>query len=258
MTTDHKTTEAELIEKLLEQLEEGVSWYDGNGHLQTFEDFGGEVRDRVTFFVRSRNGKSLDRPALYAYLKYMQIADLSAAHIPIGAVRRCDAIFDEFDSRIAKLATRQDGSEEDEILTRASAAWAEAKCAMVAERVLADCAANKASKEIGVTLMRTFGIDEGWELYLKFIKRLLAEHTEATAPSLQRKIEFRNRQDVMAYIEEIGRKTGKQITKAEIWRAAGYKARRECERWERGELKANSAVDRNIRRVLQKKPHLNP
>ena len=61
---------------------------------------------------------------------------------------------------------------------------------------------------------------------------------------------------VLAYIAEVEKLTGQRITKTEIWRAAGYKSRTEFERWERKDIRATSAADQNISRVLREKPHI--
>ena len=63
---------------------------------------------------------------------------------------------------------------------------------------------------------------------------------------------------VKAYIHEVFSKTGKRITRAGIWRAAGYKARTEFERWERSDPKNVNKVanDRFTRLLLIEKPHL--
>ena len=41
---------------------------------------------------------------------------------------------------------------------------------------------------------------------------------------------------VNAYIEEVFSRTGKRITKTDIWKSARYKSRTEFERWERNDL----------------------
>jgi hypothetical protein len=66
---------------------------------------------------------------------------------------------------------------------------------------------------------------------------------------------------VQTYIDEILNKTGRRITKKDIWSAAGYKSRAEFERWESGWYEkrgknTNQSADKNIRRVLAEKPHL--
>jgi hypothetical protein len=63
---------------------------------------------------------------------------------------------------------------------------------------------------------------------------------------------------VKAYIEEVRRKTGKRITKKDIWSKAGYQTRTEFERWERQDSKhPNKAADQNFTRILRvDKPHL--
>jgi len=55
---------------------------------------------------------------------------------------------------------------------------------------------------------------------------------------------------VEAYRAEIQKLTGIRITKTDIWKAAGYKARTEFERWERDDALATTAADLNISRVL--------
>ena len=62
---------------------------------------------------------------------------------------------------------------------------------------------------------------------------------------------------VGAYIEEVFKKTGKRITKSDIWSKAGYTTRTEFERWERQDRKhLNNAADENFTRLLREKPHL--
>jgi hypothetical protein len=62
---------------------------------------------------------------------------------------------------------------------------------------------------------------------------------------------------VDAYIAQVHRETRKEITRADIWKAAGYKARTEFERWERNDLeRRNKTADRRISQVLRGKPHL--
>lgn len=197
MTTDHETTEAELIEKLLEQVEGGVSWYDGNGHLQTFEDFGDEARDRVTFFVRSRKGKPFEEADLFAYLKYMQIADLSAAHIPIRAVRRCGPIYIDLATRLSRCKTNLDGSADDEIITRVGAARSEVVNAMLATGgVSKDAAVAKATCEIFQILNDKFGSHTGFKHYWQACSRFPVD--DSTDGS-----ETKRDQDSQNFLQEI-------------------------------------------------------
>ena len=43
------------------------------------------------------------------------------------------------------------------------------------------------------------------------------------------------RRAVDAYIEEVHSRTGKRITRTDIWKSARYKTRTEYERWERND-----------------------
>ncbi len=62
---------------------------------------------------------------------------------------------------------------------------------------------------------------------------------------------------VDGYIEEVFSKTGRRITRKEIWKAAGYTSRTEFERWERYDPKnPNRAAHRAFMRILSEKPHL--
>ncbi len=59
------------------------------------------------------------------------------------------------------------------------------------------------------------------------------------------------------YIDEVFERTGKQITRKDIWSAAKYKTRTEFEKWQRADKKkVNACAAENIMRVLQQKPHL--
>ena len=59
------------------------------------------------------------------------------------------------------------------------------------------------------------------------------------------------------YIDEVLKRTGKKITRSDIWRCAGYKTRTEFEKWQRNDPKKvnKSAADR-FGRILSEKPHL--
>lgn len=63
---------------------------------------------------------------------------------------------------------------------------------------------------------------------------------------------------VEAYIKEVLVKTGRKITRREIWGAAGYTDRTEFQRWQRNDQKrqSNKRADRNFTHVLTEKPHL--
>jgi hypothetical protein len=64
---------------------------------------------------------------------------------------------------------------------------------------------------------------------------------------------------VDAYIEEVLSKTGKRITRTDIWRSAGYKTRTEFEKWQRRDpTKVNKTADKWFTKVLAEKPHLKP
>ena len=66
---------------------------------------------------------------------------------------------------------------------------------------------------------------------------------------------------VDAYIQEVLTRTGKRLSRADIWRSAGDKSRAEFERWEscwyekRGK-KPNAAANSRFMRILTTKPHL--
>jgi hypothetical protein len=62
---------------------------------------------------------------------------------------------------------------------------------------------------------------------------------------------------VEAYIEEVFSRTGKRITKTDIWKSARYKSRTEFERWERNDLEhPNKTANQRFTRILTEKPHL--
>lgn len=66
---------------------------------------------------------------------------------------------------------------------------------------------------------------------------------------------------VDAYIAEVLQKTGKRITRTDIWKKAGDKSRTEFERWEsrwyeRHNRKPNQAANRRFAKILTEKPHL--
>lgn len=65
------------------------------------------------------------------------------------------------------------------------------------------------------------------------------------------------RATVDAYIEAVRLQTGKEITRADIWRKAGYKSRSALERWERNDQKRPSQrAHQRFTQILADKPHL--
>jgi len=65
------------------------------------------------------------------------------------------------------------------------------------------------------------------------------------------------RKAVDTYIEEVFSRTGKRITRTDIWKSARYKSRTEFERWERNDPKnPNKSAHERFTRILIDKPHL--
>ena len=79
---------------------------------------------------------------------------------------------------------------------------------------------------------------------------------QAAVLGAESKLEDR-RAMVNAYIAEVLDKTGKRITRKDIWRKAGYNSRTEFERWERKDAaRPNRAAAEAFNRILREKPHL--
>lgn len=64
------------------------------------------------------------------------------------------------------------------------------------------------------------------------------------------------RKAVRAYIDEVFERTGKRLTRADIWNAARYKTRTDFERWQRNDPKATRSANERFTRLLREKPHL--
>jgi hypothetical protein len=58
------------------------------------------------------------------------------------------------------------------------------------------------------------------------------------------------------YIREVGEKTGKKITKKQIWSEELYKSPTEFERWQRADPKATKKATDVFNGILAEKPHL--
>jgi len=69
-------------------------------------------------------------------------------------------------------------------------------------------------------------------------------------------VALERRKAVDAYIKEVLEKTGKRITRADIWKSARYKSRTEFERWQRNDPKATKSANERFTRLLKEKPHL--
>ena len=63
-------------------------------------------------------------------------------------------------------------------------------------------------------------------------------------------------QTINAYIAEMFQATGEKLTRADIWRQAGYKTRSEFERWERCDPKTTKTATERFQKILSEKPHL--
>ena len=62
--------------------------------------------------------------------------------------------------------------------------------------------------------------------------------------------------EVNAYIQEVLDKTGKNITRQDFWRQAGYTDATQFERWQRNDSEASETAKENFARLLRSKPHL--
>jgi hypothetical protein len=78
----------------------------------------------------------------------------------------------------------------------------------------------------------------------------------ASVPRTARGGKTDRRAEVDAYILEVQQKTGKRITRTDIWKYARYRSRTEFERWERRSPRATRAADGKFRAILSEKPHL--
>ena len=58
------------------------------------------------------------------------------------------------------------------------------------------------------------------------------------------------------YIQEVVKVTGQQISRADLWREAGYKDPTAFERWERNDRRGTAKADRAFKSVLVRKPHI--
>lgn len=85
-----------------------------------------------------------------------------------------------------------------------------------------------------------------------------ATRPDGDAPTVQNQngSDTDNRGAVDAYIEEVFSRTGKRITRRDIWKSARYKTRTEFERWERRDRRATKAASERFTRILTEKPHL--
>jgi hypothetical protein len=112
---------------------------------------------------------------------------------------------------------------------------------------------------------RRFKASPEWKQYEGFLlasplndtaQGSLVQNNANSAQSADSKLTDR-RSTVKAYIEEVRGKTGRRITKKDIWKEAGYQTRTEFERWERQDPKhRNKAAEENFARILREKPHL--
>jgi hypothetical protein len=91
----------------------------------------------------------------------------------------------------------------------------------------------------------------------KLVESSAGQNSVKSAQGVESKVADR-RSIVNAYIEEVRIKTGKRITRKDIWSKAGYKNRTEFERWQRQDARyPNKAAEETFARILYlEKPHL--
>ena len=105
----------------------------------------------------------------------------------------------------------------------------------------------------------------GWQKYLgDSSQQLPAEQTGQPVTARDEEVSgsgqapnLTNHERIDAYIEEVRDKTGKKITRTDIWKkVAGYKEGTEFYKFQRGDEKTNRAARKNFERILREKPHL--
>jgi hypothetical protein len=79
-----------------------------------------------------------------------------------------------------------------------------------------------------------------------------------TAPeNAQKRCAEQRRTAIDAYIAEVREKTGKRITRSDIWRKVGYRSRTVFECWQRCDPKRpNKVAAERFSAILREKPHL--
>jgi hypothetical protein len=93
--------------------------------------------------------------------------------------------------------------------------------------------------------------------YRDVYRPLFLQEAEAEQSGVASILATERRALVDKYIDEVYDRTGKRITRTEIWRKAGYSTRTEFERWQRQDPKATPTAHEKFMRLLQKeRPHL--
>lgn len=65
-----------------------------------------------------------------------------------------------------------------------------------------------------------------------------------------------NRARIDAYLAEITQKFGTALTRADLWKSAGYTEATEFERWQSGNQRATHKARRTFEKMLRERPHL--
>jgi hypothetical protein len=91
-------------------------------------------------------------------------------------------------------------------------------------------------------------------------ERLAKESVETVGPEIRESgslesVAQQRRKAVDLYIVEVEAKTGRRITRSDIWRSAGYSEATQFERWEKN-IRGTAAAERRISQVLRAKPHM--
>jgi len=80
--------------------------------------------------------------------------------------------------------------------------------------------------------------------------------TSGSSPNDADGVATDRRRQVDDFIQETKDKTGKKITRKDIWQAAGYKDPTEFQRWQRDDRRQTATAAQNIQRALSEKPGL--
>jgi hypothetical protein len=78
----------------------------------------------------------------------------------------------------------------------------------------------------------------------------------ATYANAKDPVAAERRAQVDAYIDEVYRLTARRISRTDIWKAAGYKARTDFEHWQRNHPRATKRANERFTRLFKDKPHL--
>jgi hypothetical protein len=91
--------------------------------------------------------------------------------------------------------------------------------------------------------------------WLRFARKVVTTEKSGPASQNSRPSGTRNRRKLVNdFIARVGEAAGRNVTRTDIWKVAGYKSRKDFEQWQRRDPKTTQSAEEHFARVLRMLP----